>query len=287
MNRHFQTYLMTGLFWAATAIGASAQNVPAAGDPYNPYGQNYPTATYPVQYAYPTATAGATTPGMQPVMMQPVMLQQMPQAPQEILDTNTSTYTLGPSDIVEIVVARHPEVSGTYVVNQEGKIQYEFVGDVEVKGLTKNSLKDLLIEKLSEYIISPDVTVKISGYNSKVVFIVGEVGSPGKLIMKGDTITVQEAVVQAGLPLHSGKIKDAVIVTPSNDGEYITRKVNLAKLLYKGDMRENLIMQPGDTLYIKATFLTKTMRAMSPVAAPISTAAGTSQNVRGGFVTGP
>ena len=38
-------------------------------------------------------------------------------------------------------------------------------------------------------------------------------------------------------------------------------------------------MQPGDVLYIPPTFLTKVMRAISPVAAPIGQAAGASVGV--------
>ena len=44
----------------------------------------------------------------------------------------TSTYTLGPTDVIDITVLRHPEVSGKYLLNSEGKIQYEFIGDTRL-----------------------------------------------------------------------------------------------------------------------------------------------------------
>ena len=46
-------------------------------------------------------------------------------------------YTLGPDDVIEIDVRRHPEFSGQYPVNSEGKIEYKFIGDVLVAGLPK------------------------------------------------------------------------------------------------------------------------------------------------------
>ncbi len=55
----------------------------------------------------------------------------------EYVDQN-SNYTLGPDDVIDIVVMRHPEVSGQYTINKEGKIQYEFAGDVTLAGLTKD-----------------------------------------------------------------------------------------------------------------------------------------------------
>ncbi|MBI5149429.1 MAG: polysaccharide export protein [Candidatus Omnitrophica bacterium] len=194
-----------------------------------------------------------------------------------------SHYTLGKTDVLEVTVMRHPEVSGQFIINNEGNIQYEFVGDVSVEGMTKDQVKDALTRKLSPFIISPEIMVKIVGYNSKVVYVIGEVTSPGKIFMQGDTITVHEALVQAGLPLLSAKMAAGRVITPSETGTPLIRKVNVDKLLYKGDLRENLAMKPGDTLYVPPTFLAKTMRIIQPVAAPIGTAAGTGRTVMTGF----
>ena len=194
-----------------------------------------------------------------------------------------SNYTLGNLDVILITVMRHPEVSGEFMINNEGKIQYGFVGDIALSGMTKQQVKELLTEKLAEYIISPEVTVTITGYNSKVVYVIGEVGAPGKIFMRGDTITVREALVQAGLPLLSAKLKKGSLITPAEDGNAVLKEVNVHKLLIKGDLRENLVMLPGDTLYLPPTMATKALRAIAPVAAPIGTAAGTGRTVTTGF----
>lgn len=192
-------------------------------------------------------------------------------------------YTLGAEDIININVLRHPEVSGEFVIDKNGKMQYEFVGDIEVVGLTKDQVAKLLAEKLSRYIISPEVTVKIIGYNSKVVYVVGEVGNPGKIFMRGDTITVRDALVQAGLPLLSAKSSKSKLITPSASGDVKEIIIDIDKLLYKGDLRENLVMKPGDTLYVPATFMAKVLRVIQPVATPIGTAAGAGSTVTTGF----
>lgn len=192
----------------------------------------------------------------------------------------SSKYTLGETDVINIKVMRHPEVSGDYPINMEGKIQYEFVGDIKIAGLTKEEATEAIKEHLSEYIIDPDVTMKIIGYNSKIVYIVGEVGRPGKVFMRGDTITVREALVQAGLPLLSGITKRSRLITPSADQR--TREsenVNVYALIYEGDLSENKIMKPGDVLFVPPTFLTKTIRTLRPVAAPIGTATGAARDV--------
>ena len=196
---------------------------------------------------------------------------------------SNSTYTLGADDVIEIAVMRHPEVSGQYIINSEGNIQYEFIGDVSVAGLTKDQVKDSVTQKISEYIISPEVTVKIIGYNSKIIYVVGEVGSPGKIFMRGDTMTVHEALMLSGLPLLTAAGKRSFVITPAEDGNAVQRKVDVEALLYQGDLRENLVMKPGDTLYVPPTFLSKTMRAISPITQPISAAAGAGRSVTTGF----
>jgi protein involved in polysaccharide export with SLBB domain len=187
---------------------------------------------------------------------------------------NASKYTLGVDDVIDIGVLRHPEVSGQYVINMEGKIQYEFVGDILIVGKTKIEVAQVIIDRLSKFIISPEVTVKIAEYNSKVVYVVGEVGAPGKIPMRGDTITIREALVQAHFPLLSGKVSKAKMITPTASGKPAITSVNIHKLLYEGDLRENLVMKPGDTLYIPPTIMAKTLRAIQPITQPITTTAG-------------
>ncbi len=189
------------------------------------------------------------------------------------IDEN-SQYTLGADDVLDIVVMRHPEVSGEYIINQEGKIQYEFVGDVVLAGLTKQQAIDQLYKKLSVYIIKPQISLKITGYNSKIVYVVGEVARPGKVPMHGDTITVRDALLEAGLPLITAATDGSSIFTPSATGTVVRKRVNVSALLYKGDLRENYVLHPGDCLYVPATFLAKAMRAISPVTEPVGSVAG-------------
>ena len=183
-------------------------------------------------------------------------------------------YTLGPNDVIAIEVRRHPEFSGEYRVNSEGKIEYKYIGDIVVSGFTKKELKDRLTEIFSEFIISPEVDVQIVAYLSKVFYVVGEVGRPGKFYMRGDTITVREALVQAGLPRTTAEMGTCRLITPDNYGKDNYEKVNVTKLLYEGDLRQNKIMHPGDVFYVPATFLVKVIRVISPVTDLVSQTAG-------------
>jgi len=182
-------------------------------------------------------------------------------------------YTLGADDVVQITVMDRPDFSGTYPVSLEGKIQYEFVGDIYVRGMTKGQLEDKIKRVLGVYVASPEVNVTIREFKSKVFYVLGEVGAPGKYFMRADTITVSEAVVMAGLPTVDAAMRKTRIITPSINGP-VTRKLNLYNLLYFGDLKENLLLKPGDYLYVPSTVLAKVIRIVSPVSTTIGLAVG-------------
>ena len=184
-------------------------------------------------------------------------------------------YTLGPDDVIAIDVRRHPEFSGQYKVNSEGKVEYKYVGDIIVSGLTKIQLKERLAEILSEYIIEPDIDIQIVQYLSKVFYVVGDVNRPGKFYMRGDTIKAREALVQSGLPNHAAAMKRCRIITPDENGKNNYVDINVYKLLYEGDLKQNLVMKPGDVLYVPATVMAKIIRVISPVTNAIGQVTGT------------
>jgi polysaccharide export outer membrane protein len=212
---------------------------------------------------------------------------ELPDNPEKIISQTVEyeplKYTLGPDDVIQIDVRRHPEFTGEYVINSEGKIQYKFVGDIPISGLTKEEAKEKLKTILSKFIIEPDVEIIISQYRSKVIFIVGEVGAPGKYYMRADSISVRDAVVQAGLPTLAAAMRRTKLIRPAKDGKPKQENIDLYKLVYEGKLVLDREMLPGDVLYVPATMFAKIGRIISPVAAPISPATTIERAATGGI----
>lgn len=181
-------------------------------------------------------------------------------------------YTLGPDDVIQIDVMRHPEFSGTFPVNLEGKIQIKFVGDIDVNGLTKAGLEDKLKKIISAYVMNPEVNVTINEYKSKVIYVIGEVGRPGKYYMRSDTISVREAVMEAGLPTLSAAMRRCRLITPDKSGRAKTQTVDVYSILYIGNLKKDLQMHAGDVLYVPSTMMAKVVRIINPVASTIGLA---------------
>jgi len=194
-----------------------------------------------------------------------------PQGPEAIGESDTP-YTLGINDVVEIEVRNQPEFSGQYVVGPDGNIQYAYIGDVKAEGLTKYELKDIISEKLERYVRGAEITVRILAYRSKFIYMLGELGAPGKYPMKGDRVDLREAIFAAGLPTRAAAVRRVHVITPSKNKPTF-RKVDIYKLLYQGKMKWNVDLAPGDVVVVPTTIPSELNRALSNLLSPFSQAA--------------
>jgi polysaccharide export outer membrane protein len=181
-------------------------------------------------------------------------------------------YTLGPDDLINITVQRHPEFTGDFPVNQEGKIQFRYVGDVEVNGLTKKEVEDKVTKLIGRYVSNPEVSVTILEFRSKFYYVIGEVGRPGKIYMRSETTTVRDAIVEAGLPTIAAAMRKCVLITPDKRKPR-KKSVDIYAILYGGNLKKNLVMQSGDTLYVPSTVMAKVFRTIAPITQPVTAAA--------------
>lgn len=191
-------------------------------------------------------------------------------------------YTLGPDDVIDVTVLRHPEFSGTYTVSMDGKIQSKFVGDIDVTGLTKKQLEQKIKTVVGAYVIEPEVDVTIKEYRSKVIYVLGEVGQPGKFYMRSEDITVRDAVVMAGLPTLSAAMRKSQLITPDKTGKPRIKYVDIYTILYGGKLNKNIDMRAGDVLYVPSTVMAKIIRVINPVAQTVGVAAGTPDSMSTG-----
>ncbi len=183
-----------------------------------------------------------------------------------------SNYTLGKGDVVEIAVRNQPEFSGQFVIGPDGNIQYKFVGDIKAEGLVKSQLKQTLITRLEQFVKIPEVSVTILAYQSKFVYVLGAVGAPGKYPMKGDTVSLRETLVAAGLPTPAAALRRTYVITP-DEKKPVYKKVDIYKLLYKGVLKDNITLATGDLVVVPSTVPSEINRALTNLLSPFSKAA--------------
>jgi len=111
--------------------------------------------------------------------------------------TGSSIYSLASGDRLQIVVFRHPDLSGQFSLDGEGHLALPLVGEVAAGGLTTRQLEDEIERRLKadDFLVSPQVGVQLATYRS--FYVLGEVGAPGSYAYRNG-ITVINAVALAG-----------------------------------------------------------------------------------------
>jgi polysaccharide export outer membrane protein len=191
---------------------------------------------------------------------------------QPVIIGEATPYTLGNGDVLQITVRNQPEFSGQFVIGPDGKIQYTFVGDIEAAGLTKAQLKEKLIKELEKFVKVPEISIAIAIYNSKIVYVLGEVARPGKYPMKGDVISLRDAIAEAGLPTREAALRRIYIIT-YGPKKPTCRKIDLFALLYKGKLKYNIDLFPGDIVVVPSTVPSEINRALNTLLQPVFNAA--------------
>lgn len=249
--------------------------------------QQYGQSPYPSS-GYPSTGMQGPNPNMDPYFASEVSPYSRYSPYLEVVGEG-SDYTLGIDDVVTVIVRNQPDFSGRYVVDPEGNIQYNFVGDIPAVGKSKEELKAEIVKRLTRFVRYPEVAVMISEYRSKAVYVFGFVNAPGKYAMKGDRITVKEVVVAAGLPRMDGSLKNVYIIRPSEhskDGKPAKKKVDLDKLLNKGQSAEDFVLQSGDTIVVHQRYFDKFVNGFSRLIGPLFQSAAVYELAWGGGSNG-
>lgn len=106
-------------------------------------------------------------------------------------------YLIGSGDVLQIVVWKHAELSGTTPVRPDGKISVPLLDDVQATGRTAVELKNVIASGMRKYLDTPIVTVIVSEVNAHRVTVFGEVKRPGTYVLKG-RMTIVDVLSQAG-----------------------------------------------------------------------------------------
>ena len=155
-------------------------------------------------------------------------------------------------DSISITVYPAEEYNREVSVQPDGKIELSLIGSMSVVGLTAKELQDLLESKYAKYVDSPKVTVATRHFAGRKVAIIGEIKGPGFYEYR-DGMKLLELVSMAG---GLGDNARATRVGILRDGAAEGTHFNFQAVL-EGQLSRDLVLLPGDTIYIPKTALNK------------------------------
>ena len=163
-----------------------------------------------------------------------------------------NTYRIGIGDNLRIEVWKNPDLSVSVPVRPDGKISAPLIGDMPVAGSTPEEVSNDITIKLRKYIKSPQVTVIMTALDStrylSRVRVTGAVSNNVSLEHQ-QGMTVLDAILEAG-GVNEFANPSETKVFRRIDGETILIPIELDQILESGNLLENIILKPGDTVTV-------------------------------------
>jgi polysaccharide biosynthesis/export protein len=161
-------------------------------------------------------------------------------------------YTIGKEDVLGISVWLHSELERTVTVNADGKVVFPPLGELQAEGTTAKALGDRIAERLGSYLRQPtQVTVTVTQYNSRAVFVNGAVAHPGKYGFESIPGLV-EVIGTAGGATPNADLTQVQIIRKEGDARR-TITADVAASMRSETPTGLPPLRPGDTVMVPAT----------------------------------
>lgn len=204
-----------------TAPSAAAENAPALSTPA-PATPASPAVAAETAPAPEAAPASASAPVSAPTA-----------APAPEAAAPDDGYRLGIGDRISITVLGERDLSLDLFVDDQGEINYPFLGEIKVAGLTINQLGEAITDGLKpDYLLDPRVTVQVMEYRK--FFVNGEVQRPGGFSWQPG-MTVRKAVALAG-GFTARAARSKLLIIREADVAQLPAKVEIDSPVAPGDI---------------------------------------------------
>lgn len=199
---------------------------------------------------------------------------QTPLEPNDIISVTISsanTEASAPFNIQNNTVSRSTTVTGSsnesggYLINSDGTIDLPILGAVKAGGLTKDQLKDNIINLIltKKLLVNPIVDIRYLNYE---VTVLGEVAKPTVITVPNEKISMLKAIGLAGDLTIYGKRENVLLIRDEN-GKKITRHIDLTSNEFFNS--PYYYLQAHDVIYVQPNKQKAALARRDPSVLPI------------------
>ena len=174
-------------------------------------------------------------------------------------------YRIGPEDVLEVLITRGlTQDRQTVTVRSDGSVSVG-LASAKVDGATVEQAADRLRDGLALYFREPRVEVTVKEYVSKRVTVLGAMGAAagrggaGVYLLTGRN-TLSEVLAKAGGPAPNADLHQ-IQLSRAGGTRYV---VNLFRLMAEGDLRQDVVLDAGDAVFIPALTAAAAVAAEQP-----------------------
>jgi polysaccharide export outer membrane protein len=169
-------------------------------------------------------------------------------------------YRLQATDVVEVHYRYTPEFDQTVTIQPDGFATLQIVGDLKLQGLTLDQAKATILEKSSQRLKDPEITLVLKDFEKPYFVVGGEVAHPGKFEMRGQVTAIQAIAMAGGFNTASAK-HSQVILFRRVGPDLAKAEILDLKAAMKPSAKEPLAdLHPGDMLVVPQNSVSKIER---------------------------
>ena len=197
-----------------------------------------------------------------------------PKTPASASEPENEIYILGPEDVLRIVVYEHDDLSREIPIAPDGAFAFPLIGKVEAAGLTTDQVEQYMKEELGrDFLVDPQISVAITQYRKRQVYVLGAVRSPGVYALKHNTTLLELISEAGGVTEEAGWMARLVRASRGNVDaapslEQVSKRpgiqVDLDRL-FGGELQKPIQIHNGDTIHVpKGAFIFVTGEVAKP-----------------------
>ncbi|MFH1723109.1 MAG: polysaccharide biosynthesis/export family protein [Elusimicrobiota bacterium] len=164
------------------------------------------------------------------------------------------SYKISSADLLEITVYQEGDLNRKVRVSPNGVITFPLVGKVQVAGLSVPQAEQAVTEKLRRYVIDPQVSIFITDYGNKQVYVLGEVKKPGSYPLPTEAaLTVIEAITLAGGFTEYAAVDRTRVIRKSPGGTQ-NFAIEVTEITKRGDKSKDIQLLTNDVVFVPESF---------------------------------
>lgn len=162
---------------------------------------------------------------------------------------------IAPGDELELRVLGFAELSGNFLVAQDGKINLSLVGPVQATGRTAAELDDDITKSFAQYYRNIDVAVNVHVRAERAVYVLGEVLRPGRYDFRTGE-RVLHALADGGGLTSKARENSIILLRREPDGADHAYRLDFGRI-HEQLAPKDIYLQPGDVVFVpKSRFST-------------------------------
>jgi len=160
------------------------------------------------------------------------------------------SYYIGYGDVLDVNFLYEKQYSMTNVmVRPDGRITYPLAGEIFVAGMSPAELDSILTEKFAEIVLDPQITVIVKEVTPQMVYVLGEVGTPGDYqYVRGMTLT--QALAASYGYTNDARKSNVLVIRRVAEDHVVGIEVNIDAILSKNDFSLDVPLKPFDIVYV-------------------------------------